>query len=91
MYELMPRYSSRKSFYGKARVKETSYEGLILYELFSYSTKIEKTKNKITYFYLGHYSSTTTSHQKEFFKQNGLSDKEIKKLIKNEKLEVEVD
>jgi hypothetical protein len=93
MYELVPRYSSRKSFYGKAQVKKTNYEELILYELFSYSTKvakIEKTKNKITYFYLGHYSSTTTSHQKEFFKQNGLSDKEIKKLIKNEKLEIEV-
>ena len=35
------------------------------------------------YEYLGQYSQTTTGHQKEFFKQNGLSDKEIKELFNN--------
>lgn len=38
--------------------------------------------------YFGKYSCTTTRHQKEFFKQNGLSDKEIKDLFKNGTLEV---
>lgn len=38
------------------------------------------------YEYIGHYSMTTTTHQKEFFKQYGLNDKEIKELFKKGKL-----
>ena len=86
MYELSCRYDSRQSFYGKAQVKETKYIGLHLIELFSYGTlvaKIEEKENKTSYIYLGKYSQTTTRHQKEFFKQNGLSDKEIKDLFVN--------
>ena len=90
MYELSCRYDSRQSFYGKAKVKETMYVGLKLIELYSYGTlvaKIEEKEDKTTYVYLGNYSQTTTRHQKEFFRQNGLSEKEIKELFKNEILE----
>lgn len=85
-YDLSCRFDSKKSFYGKAQVKETNYIGLYLLELYSYGTlvaKIETTSNKKTYIYLGKYSQTTTRHQKEFFKQNGLCDEEIKELFKN--------
>ncbi len=91
MYELSCRYDTRNSFYGKAQVKETKYIGLTLYELYSYGTlvaKIEETETKKTYIYLGKYSQTTTRHQKEFFKQNGLNDKQVKELFKNGILEV---
>jgi hypothetical protein len=90
-YELNCRYDTRQSFYGKAVVKETEYIGLTLYELYSYGTlvaKIEETEIKKTYIYEGQFSQTTTRHQKEFFKQNGLSDKEIKELFKKGVLEV---
>lgn len=91
MYELDCRYDARQSFYGKAQVKETKYVGLNLIELYSYGTlvaKIEEKEDKTIYIYLGKYSQTTTRHQKEFFKQNGLSDKQIKELFKNGTLEV---
>lgn len=85
-------YDTRKSFYGKAKVMKqdigtTNFKELVLY---SYSTMVAKIiigKGKIKYIYYGKYSQTTTRHQKEFFKQNGLSDKEIKELFKNGKLE----
>lgn len=87
-YELEPRYSSRKSFYGKAHVIEKGNET----ELLSYSTivaKIIHENGKIKYKYLGHYSMTTTTHQKEFFMQNGLTENEVKKLFKNGELELD--
>ena len=65
-------------------------------ELLSYDTLVAnyvyyKNDNKKVYEYLGKYSQTTTRHQKEFFKQLGLSDKQIKELFKNGKLEIEVE
>lgn len=90
-YNLSCRFDSRQSFYGKAIVEETQYIGLNLIELYSYGTlvaKIEEKEDKKVYIYLGKYSQTTTRHQKEFFKQNGLSEKEIKELFKNGTLEV---
>ena len=89
LYDLSCRFDTRNSFYGKAQVKETYYIGLYLLELYSYGTlvaKIEETENKKTYIYYGKYSQTTTRHQKEFFRQNGLNDKEIKELFKNDTL-----
>ena len=86
MYELSCRYDSRNSFYGKAQVKEDFFEDKKLYELYSYGTlvaSIEFGNGKHIYNYYGKYSCTTTRHQKEFFKQFGLSDKEIKELWKN--------
>ena len=95
MYALSCRYDTRQSFYGKAQVQEqeTSYGKEL--KLYSYGTlvasiSIDTIENKTIYEYLGQYSCTTTRHQKEFFKQNGLSDKEIKELFKNGTLEKEV-
>lgn len=85
---LEPRYDSRKSFYGKAivEVQENGYEQTK--DLYSYGTRVASVvhnfeKNIKTYSYYGKYSQTTSRHQKEFFKQEGLTDKEIKELIKN--------
>lgn len=97
VYELSCRYDTRKSFYGKAQVKEeTDVQDLMKYttmELYSYGTLVARiTKNEETCLstceYLGKFSQTTTRHQKEFFKQFGLTDKEIKELFKNGILEV---
>lgn len=92
-YDLSCRYDTRASFYGKAQVEttRTSLEQTI--DLYSYGTLVasiidnfETMKRK--YIYRGKYSQTTTRHQKEFFKQYGLSDKELKELFKNGCLEV---
>ena len=94
MYDLECRYDSRQSFYGKAEVKikedNISYNEL----LHSYDTLVaiytkDKMSNLEQFTYLGKFSQTTTRHQKEFFKQHGLSDKEIKELFKNGVLERE--
>ena len=96
-YDLSCRYDSRQSFYGKAQVEQTSeiQEG-VLYttlELYSYGTLVARITtneetNKSTCEYLGKYSQTTTRHQKEFFKQFGLSDNELKELWKKDVIEV---
>ena len=52
------------------------------------NARITRIGGKMVCHYFGKYSQTTTRHQKEFFKQNGLSDKEIKYLFKNGTLEV---
>lgn len=94
MEELQAKYDSRASFYGKANVEvqKNSYE--LVRNLYSYNTLVgsiimDFTKSPIIekYIYLGKFSQTTTRHQKEFFKQNGLSDKEIEELFKNGQLE----
>lgn len=94
MYELEPRFDSRESFYGKAVVEIE--EDIIAYNelLHSYGTLVaiytkDKNSNLEQFTYLGKFSQTTTRHQKEFFKQKGLSDKEIKELFKNGTLERE--
>ena len=96
-YDLDCRYDSRKSFYGKAQIEERQeIQDCMTYtilELYSYGTLVaritENTEtNKATCEYLGKYSQTTTRHQKEFFKQYGLTDKEIKELWKNDIIEV---
>lgn len=91
LYELDCRYDTRNSFYGKAKVLETKNKNVKDYKLFSYGTlvaRITRIGGKMVCHYFGKYSCTTTRHQKEFFKQNGLSDKEIKDLFKNGTLEV---
>ena len=65
IFELVPRYDSRKSFYGKARVIDHE-NGTI--ELQSYDTIVSRCVNgKVEE--LGKWSATTTRHQKEFRKQ----------------------
>lgn len=96
-YELECRYDSRKSFYGKARIIESEeVQDNIVYEvleLYSYDTLVARiTRNKETCLstceYLGKYSQTTTRHQKEFFRQYRLTEKEIKELFDKGVLEV---
>lgn len=86
VYELEPMYDSRASFYGKARVRTTDDKEKFVKELISYSTVvasyiIDKHVNVEIYKYEGKYSQTTTRHQKEFFRQLGLSTSEIKELF----------
>ena len=93
-YELDCRYDARQSFYGKARVKETKNKNAEDYKLYSYGTLVARftiIKPFKTYYYFGKYSQTTTRHQKEFFKQNGLSDTEIKELFKNGSLTIKME
>ena len=94
MEDLQCIYDKRKSFYGKAKVEKNIYIYKNTHEedyrLFSYGTLVARyynLNNKKTYYCFGKYSQTTTRHIKEFFKQNGLTDKEIKELFKNGKLE----
>lgn len=65
IFELSPRYDTRKSFYGKAHVIDHE-DGTI--ELQSYNTIVSRCVNgKVEE--LGKWSATTTRHQKEFRKQ----------------------
>lgn len=86
--ELQAIYSTRQSFNGKAVVRTEIFERIEHVELLSYHTLVAnyvyyKDDNKKVYEYFGHFSCTTSSHQKEFFKQLGLNDKEIKDLMKS--------
>ena len=98
-YFLDARNDARKSFYKKALVRETRTENNFKATLYSYNTAVADLTYyydesgmeviKAIYNYYGKYSQTTTRHQKEFFKQNGLNDKQIKELINKGKLEVD--
>lgn len=93
-YILETRFDSRKSFYGKAQV-DVKEDNIAYNELlYSYDTLVGiYTKDKVTgreiFNYLGKYSQTTTRHQKEFFRQHGLTEKELIMLFKKERLEKE--
>ena len=65
-YDLSPRYDSRQSFYGKARVKvdEPDTEN----KLYSYGTLVAELKDGKPVVY-GTYSATTLRHIKEWLKQ----------------------
>ena len=65
IYELLPRFDARKSFYGKAHIVD--HENGI-FELQSYDTIVSRCVNgKVEE--LGKFSNTTTRHQKEFRRQ----------------------
>ena len=91
-YYLETIYDSRNSFYKKALVK-IKEDNLTYNELlYSYGTLVAiYTKDKITdleqFNYLGYFSQTTKRHQTEFFRQKGLSDKELITLFKTGILE----
>ena len=100
VYNLECQYDTRQSFYGKAIVKEDEHIGehgkTRQLALYSYNTLVATItyfdiddKKSISYVCYGKYSCTTTRHQKEFFKQNYLTDDEIKELFKNGTLEKE--
>ena len=66
MYELMARYDSRKSFYGKAHVIELDNG---VKQLQSYNTIVGEIKDNKYYQLWDGKSQTTTRHIKEFKKQ----------------------
>ena len=66
MYELIARFDSRKSFYGKARVMETEN----IKRLYSYETEVAAVINGTPVVY-NLQSQTTTRHVREFLKQEG--------------------
>lgn len=82
------RYDSRKSFYNKAKTQTIKNSVEQVCELYSYGTLVASViynfiDEYIIYKYFGKYSQTTTRHQKEFFKQHGASDNDIKNILKN--------
>ena len=85
-YFLEPQYDARKSFYKKAKV-EIKEDNICYNEILrSYNTIVaiytkDKIKDLEQFTCNGVFSQTTTRHQKEFFRQKGLSDKEIKELF----------
>lgn len=86
-------YDTRKSFYRKAKVEIEEDNTILVLKLYSYNTLVaivtyDKLSTLIEYDYLGKYSQTTTRHQKEFFRQNGLNDNEIKEIFKKGHLEI---
>ena len=92
---LEPIYDARQSFYGKATMETTRNDFESTTDLYSYNTLVASVirnydKNTITYKSYGTWSQTTTRHQKEFFKQFDLNDKEIKKVLKDLELTKEL-
>lgn len=65
VFELSPRYDSRKSFYGKAQVIDY---GNGYMELKSYNTIVSSVNNGKVH-HNGKYSVTTSRHQREFERQ----------------------
>ena len=87
MRELEAIYDARQSFYGKAKVEVQKNDFEQTKDLYSYGTLVASVvinfeKKEIKYIYGGKYSQTTTRHQKEFFKQEGLNGREIQELFK---------
>lgn len=81
-------YDARQSFYGKAKTEIVKNSNDQTKDLYSYGTLVASCihnfiDNKSIYKITGLYSQTTKRHQKEFFRQAGLSDEEIKDIFKN--------
>lgn len=78
-YELSAIWDSRKSFYGKARVKNNDGD----LELISYNTRVAVVYPDGTASVYGTYSSTTLRHIKEFLLQNGFKAENKKQILKD--------
>ena len=79
-YDLGTRYDGRKSFYGKAVIKDSADRRTLR----SYSTDvayIDKNTGKAVV--NGSYSQTTLRHIKEFLKQNGFKAENSKQIMKD--------
>lgn len=77
-YNLEPRYDSRGSFYGKAKVVQQGNRKTLV----SYQTDVAKIENGKA-IVNGHYSQTTMRHIKEFLKQNGFFADNTKQILKD--------
>jgi len=75
---LQPRYDSRASFYGKAKIRQENGK-LILQSYYTDVAKIENGKPVV----YGTYSQTTLRHIKEFLKQQGYKAENSKQIIKD--------
>ena len=79
IYDLVPVYDGRKSFYGKAKVVVMESGEIILQSYDSFVASINDGEATIN----GFYSNTTLRHIKEFLYQNGFevgSKKELEKM-----------
>lgn len=76
-YELTPQYDSRKSFYGKARVRNNDGD----LELISYTTRVACLHADNTMSVYGTYSNTTLRHIKEFLKQHNFKAENSKQIM----------
>lgn len=76
--KLQPRYDRRKSFYGKAEVREENGRKILK----SYATDVAEIRNGKAYVY-GTYSPTTLRHIKEFLLQNGFKAETSKQILKD--------
>lgn len=68
-FDLVPEFTTQKSFYGKATVEEYEFNS---FKLFSYGTLIAKTVDgELVYLSddINHYTNTTNKHLNEFFVQ----------------------
>ena len=70
IYELIPRYDSRASFYGKAHIKETP-AALILISYDTEILRLDKKTNTLKFLCRSEwaYTQTTNRHINEFLKQ----------------------
>ncbi len=78
MHDLNVIYDSRKSFYGKAKIR--CEEGKII--LKSYHTDVAYIENGKA-IVLGHYSDTTARHVKEFLLQSDFKAEDTKQILKD--------
>lgn len=76
--ELMPRYDSRGSFGGKAKVRVEDGKTILT----SYTTDVAYIKDGKAYVN-GLYSATTTRHIKEFLLQNGFKAENARQILKD--------
>ena len=92
-YFLECRFDNRASFYKKAKVVLKENNICCDELLYSYNTLVgtytkDKMSNLEQFTCNGRFSQTTTRHQKEFFRQKGLTDKQIKELFNKGVLEI---
>ena len=76
--KLQPKYDSRKSFYGKAKVEMEDGKKV----LYSYNTKVAEIKDGKAIVH-GLYSDTTTRHIKDFLQQNGFKVESSKQIMQD--------
>lgn len=76
--KLKPSYDTRKSFYGKANVRQENGRKVLT----SYTTDVAEIRNGKAYVF-GAYSPTTLRHIKEFLLQNGFKAENKKQIMKD--------
>ncbi len=83
-FELLPRYTNVKSFYGKADVMEFNDNGTDIFVLYSHTIPVLIIFNKELYRVKndGTYTRTTLQHCREFAKQFNYSIKTKKEFLK---------